>query len=426
MSEFRFQFEWEDAPRPRAPELDATWARFEIHVGEESLTRVEVKRTCSVRTGIYVPLFPVAEWMVSNWFFLWDEWRDDPFGRHNLLAAREGFALPDLLFRPTESQMELSWKRSAAPYAGLEFLSQGSAVMRKAVVREECSRLIEAVLDRLSRVPRESSGIASQLAGEWAAVKDVLLNQEQKSFCERAARLGYDPFDLNGSAAEQIEQLELVLPEPVIDDFCDAIPLAEAASGAKLIRSFIDDAARNGPPEGRWAEVREQARHVNTGVLWRDGYTQAGIFRSFLGLNGHTPVSLERLLDNSLGSFESRDFAAPARIEGISCPAADLAPVFGVRFGLREEKRRFVLSRAVGDFLTFGQTALVTRGHSEHQQRNRAFAAEFLAPAESIRKLIPGGTVDEEDVDELAAEFQVSTLVIRYQIQNHRLAEFAT
>jgi hypothetical protein len=63
-----------------------------------------------VRFGIYVPLFPVAEWMVSNWFFLWDEWRSDaPRDRHNLLTAREGFALPDLTFRPTESHMELTW-----------------------------------------------------------------------------------------------------------------------------------------------------------------------------------------------------------------------------------------------------------------------------------------------------------------------------
>jgi IrrE N-terminal-like domain len=104
-----------------------------------------------------------------------------------------------------------------------------------------------------------------------------------------------------------------------------------------------------------------------------------------------------------------------------------------VRFGiyvplfphLRADKRRFVIARAIGDFLSFGHSSLVTRGQTEHQQRNRAFAAEFLAPAHSIRERLPNATVDEEDVEELAAEFQVSPIVIRHQIQNHRLAEFS-
>jgi Zn-dependent peptidase ImmA (M78 family) len=64
----------------------------------------------------------------------------------------------------------------------------------------------------------------------------------------------------------------------------------------------------------------------------------------------------------------------------------------------------------------------VTRTGTEHQQRNRAFAAEFLAPAESIRDRIGGDRVAEEDVEELAQEFQVSELVIRHQIQNDKLA----
>jgi hypothetical protein len=77
MLDFRFQFEWEDSPRVRAPELDATWARLEIYARDEPITKVEAKRAQSVRTGIYVPLYPIAEWIVANWWFLWDEWRAD-------------------------------------------------------------------------------------------------------------------------------------------------------------------------------------------------------------------------------------------------------------------------------------------------------------------------------------------------------------
>ena len=118
MTEFAIRFEWEESPRVRAPELSATWARLEVHVDDKVITRVDAERSGSVRTGIYVPLFPIAEWMVSNWFFLWDEWRlDAPPARHRLLSAREGFALPDLTFHPTESHMELAWRRLRAPWS---------------------------------------------------------------------------------------------------------------------------------------------------------------------------------------------------------------------------------------------------------------------------------------------------------------------
>ena len=163
MSSFRFQFEWENPPRVRAPELCATWARLEIYAGEESITKVEARRMQSVRTGIYVPLYPIAEWMIANWWFLWDEWRA-PRGvdsRHNLAAAKEGFVLPDLTFAPTESKMELTWRPSPPagsgwPSSDVLFLSGGSSIIPKALVKEEFRRH-ERSLDRCSNRRQEIS-----------------------------------------------------------------------------------------------------------------------------------------------------------------------------------------------------------------------------------------------------------------------------
>ena len=97
-------------------------------------------------------------------------------------------------------------------------------------------------------------------------------------------------------------------------------------------------------------------------------------------------------------------------------------PLFGFPSRLREESKRFILCRALSDYLALGHPSLVTRSVTEHQQRNRAFAAEFLAPAESIRERIGGDRVGEEDIEDLAQEFKVSDRVIRHQIQNHKLA----
>ena len=70
-----------------------------------------------------------------------------------------------------------------------------------------------------------------------------------------------------------------------------------------------------------------------------------------------------------------------------------------------------------------GTDTLITKAHSERQQRNRAFAAEFLAPESGLRQRVTRPVVDGDDIDELAAAFGVSSLVVAHQIQNHGIAE---
>ena len=419
MLDFRFQFEWEDSPRVRAPELDATWARLEIYAHDEPITKVEAKRAQSVRTGIYVPLYPIAEWIVANWWFLWDEWRTDGRdARHSLPSAREGFVLPDVSFHPTETKMEVVWHAGASgSSAGILFLSSGSSVLAKSSVREEFRRLVDTVIERLN--VRQVHG--SYLVQERQAIQDAERDPEQRAFCEKAARLGCDPFDIDDSIATQIEHIGVVLPEPMVEDFCDAIPLAQMVSGADEIRAFLDSAAATASKEGRWRELRNGLGWQGTGIPWRDGYNDARALRSSLGLSAAIASDLDSL-HQELGSFEIQECAVPSRIDAISAPTQTGAPLFGYRPHLSEKSKRFILCRALSDHLASGQPSLVTRSGTEHQQRNRAFAAEFLAPTESIRERIGGDRVGEEDIEELAQEFQVSDLVIRHQIQNHKLA----
>ena len=423
MDDFKIRFEWEQSPRSRVPELDATWARLQIDIGSESATRVEVTRSESIRSAIYVPLYPIAEWMVTNWWSLWHEWRRTP-GResgHCLLSAREGFALPDLSFWPSESQIELDWRRSTAPSAGLSFLTGGTARLPKQLVRDEFCRLVLAVLERLDQ--RNVHG--SYLSEEWAAIEAAEQDPEQRAFCERAARLGCNPFDLEASTAEQIERLGSQLPESLIDDFCDSIRLDEFASGSATLRAFLTDAGLATPVAGHWDECSARIREHESVAPWNDGYRQAQALRAYLGIEGPILDDLQDLLRDRLGSLEIRPLATVSNIDAISAPSPSGAPVFGLRLRQREDQNRFTISRAIAGFLPRGLPTLVTRGIAEHQQRNRAFAAEFLAPAASIRTRLLSPSLADEDVEELAREFRVSDYVIRHQIQNHNLAKLS-
>jgi Zn-dependent peptidase ImmA (M78 family) len=90
----------------------------------------------------------------------------------------------------------------------------------------------------------------------------------------------------------------------------------------------------------------------------------------------------------------------------------------------RAESFRFAFCRGLYEYL-FGMRlpALVSDADADEQKRNRAFAAELLAPADALRRQLTGSVVTADEVDDLAERFMVSPLVVRYQLRNHRLAE---
>lgn len=84
--------------------------------------------------------------------------------------------------------------------------------------------------------------------------------------------------------------------------------------------------------------------------------------------------------------------------------------------------------RALFEYLHDEESAagIVASTRSERQKRNRAFAAEFLAPASEIRRRIGRvRTVTADQIEALSEEFGTSEWVIRHQIENHGLANLA-
>jgi Zn-dependent peptidase ImmA (M78 family) len=64
----------------------------------------------------------------------------------------------------------------------------------------------------------------------------------------------------------------------------------------------------------------------------------------------------------------------------------------------------------------------VTDATTARQKRNRAFAAELLAPSSGLRDRVQTAEVGPDQVEELADEFGVSTEVVSLQLENHRIA----
>lgn len=149
-----------------------------------------------------------------------------------------------------------------------------------------------------------------------------------------------------------------------------------------------------------------------------------------LGLNGQALLSLPALsqalsVDSSELERSIHEFPAGASPFDAVVDVNDRGSPGFVISTRREEAVRFAFCRGLFEFLASPPNApsLVTKTRSDRQKRNRAFAAEFLVPASSLRARVPQEVVGDEQVDDLASEFGVATHVIRHQLHNHRIAK---
>lgn len=67
VTEFRLDTEWLDGEGMNGAELSATFASLRMDVGGRSVTEIIDRRARTTRESIFVPLYPLAEWLVSNW-----------------------------------------------------------------------------------------------------------------------------------------------------------------------------------------------------------------------------------------------------------------------------------------------------------------------------------------------------------------------
>lgn len=123
MANLRFIVDWTEPNGIRGPELSATCARLRIEVNGALITRIAEVGRGEIRDAVNVPLYPLAEWLATNWWFLTseilnpDKERDAGFlRRHALRTNREGYAYPNLEIVSSGSSTNLVWKRGMPPW----------------------------------------------------------------------------------------------------------------------------------------------------------------------------------------------------------------------------------------------------------------------------------------------------------------------
>lgn len=418
----RFRFGWIDAGP--SPDLlaESTMATFSIEAGGATVTSVLDRGNRLYSNEVVVPLFSVAEWLVTNWWHLWYEIEDASEQspefelRHNLAFAGDGFVLPSLTMIPASDRVHLQWARYKPRHARIEFVDEGHESVDRKELEAEFRHLIDAVIERLHGRP-ETGAAADNLGRAWNAIND--LDTDEREFSRAAALLGIDPFDVQDSVADAIVAF-WERADPSIRE--DALAIASENSLTR-VGMWLDEAIETlagDQNNNDWADIRGALPPLATAEPWARGYALARAARERIEANGG-PTDFAQHGPMAIPHHETQP---PTRrihgLVGADTPACLTAP--RGKWG-----ERFLIARALGDYL--GRSApglgMLSSLATDRQAQSRAFAAEFLAPAESLRRRLSGDSVDAERTDELAQEFRVSSELIRRQIQNHDLARVA-
>lgn len=226
------RIEWLDAPGVTTPELAAAWARYEVWVNNRCATQVE-SADGTLRRSVYGSIYPLAEWIASNWWILmshirpsavearywtWPNIRAYPWlSQHNFRGAGDGMAWPNLTFVAEGAVTHVSWvpdnNFASKP---IEFASNGSAFIQTDAASEGLARIVNLALERLS----EEGLPKTRLAEEWDAI--AKMDSEEREFCQTVARLGLDPYAVSDQTADDVVRIASILPAELLADFFDS------------------------------------------------------------------------------------------------------------------------------------------------------------------------------------------------------------
>ena len=438
-----FRLEWLDAPGVKDQVLARTWARLEMQLVDDGsptrwLTLCVRTKYDSVQRGVYGSLFPLADWIVENWWFLLheplrvSEYRsgrtnavDDQqrlwIRRHNLLAAREGGALPDLTIYRDGTDSVVCW----APDPELDeavrrtrFISgAGSVRIKRRDLETSLYHLVEAVLERLDRSSDED---AQRLRANWQAIGESL--ERESDLCASSATLGLDPYDPDELTPELVDLLEhaVAAQPPLLKS-----DLLEASSGKTLGRDLDWTTAAASKLNGIAGETKNlQELGSIPRAAPQVGYQMARAYRQDFDIPDGPIDDVVVLLHHRCGWPLEPEviLEGPRNPSRLAMVGKDRGghPRLVVNRSRHETSRRFRIARGLY-FLSSADhpnTRLITGAHTWDQRASRAFAAELLAPAAAVHAEIADDEISDELIDDLASKFNVSSWVIEYQLTN--------
>lgn len=421
MSRFSIDFQWltRDFGDPVAR---ATLAEIEMSVAELKATEVEDIWAKTVRPGVRVSAYALANWFVSNWWrLLWEPERDTSSWKmsHKVGAAGEGYLWPDLAFiSDGESVLVRARPSVRVPEQPVRYLNGFDVFVPVCDFESGMHAFIEAVVGRLS----DTRTSAPEFEALWKEVLAERHDPESTSWRKLEAIMGYDPGDA---------------PEDVMASLLEA----KVLFGSGAVEEIAAESMENAFSDIRvlWNETRGRSLTVEVLHLdnirsrimqevgaslspWQKATVAARIAREVWSVQPG-PVSSHSL--EEIFSLRRDCLDRAADVEGPMSAGFRNGSAEGLSVFLKSPfavNRRFALLRLVADHLTappedklLPATAVA---RTRRQKFQRAFAQEFLCPYSDLRDYLKSAEASDETVEDAAHYFDVSARMIETILAN--------
>lgn len=415
-------------------EDEASLARLSMSVGAVDLVRAEDRESKTVRAYSVLPAYALAEWLAWHWWRLcWEPQRSagawglqDWDRAHRMQSVGGGWLWPPVTLISDGQRMTVravpSRDHTGQP---LSYLADEVCVIPLNSFEAAADDFVDRVLCQL-----DVHGLReSELETIWQELSAERADPELVRYRRTEALLGCDPDEATPEIIEAVLRDAETLGQGAMAE------VAGMAWERVMTAGSLSDWAHRygfGGRVGDRAQLKspvQQSRAVTP--AWRLGAGSAQALREQERLGGG-PLSNAWLA--ALCGVDERAIDTSESPVGQGFPLAfDLAEDQSAsRVVLRsrwETGRRFELARLLGDHLTDTEAERLhpaTNTYTYRQKIQRAFAAELLAPTDSLATYLDSAASAEEAIEDAAGEFQVSPWVVTRLLVNggHLGADF--
>lgn len=293
-----------------------------------------------------------------------------------------------------------------ADHGAIRYIADHALVQPAEHFESTVDEFIGTVLARLEVQSLRSTN----LHDVWKSVLEDRANPKENERRRFEAILGLEPDELSLDQFDQISDAASEFGTSAMEEFLAADQSLTAADAICKVKSGFDFNP---------SSIRSLAKHSDapssTEKPWVAGARIASHVRDMLN-NSEAPVS-----DKELGEVISvSEEVLQQGTEVAEMPMALEENEAQSKLILRSRiptGKRFELARLLGDQVAYsvtGRFSLCSSAQTYRQKFQRAFAAEFLCPFDSMFDHMHRRT-DSDSIDEVAAQYGVSPLVV----QNH-------
>lgn len=426
MSDLRFELDWISYADGDWIENSDTTAHLKIFADSLCLTRNENAWSEKIEDSVAVSLYPLAEWLATSWWRLNYEplpdtakvphnWRM----AHEMAAANAGFVWPTVAFATDGEAMQI-WANSSAASertsAKYVVGTRGPVFVSTGKFQTTVADFIERVLERLSECRKTNS----ELAELWQLVQSDMADETMAELRRLEARMGYDPEECPEELLKHALGLENCLGADALAELAPAYAGRDSDADVEGMSELIKAKGLSGKPE---IPESDFSHALGETIPWKRAGIAARQLRRTLGMDSKPIVDsdlygLLGLTKREVEEWRPTGKARAAVAERKTDGSMDYVSRKKHPLGKRFEFARFIADE-VGRRNTTDQTywLAATDLSTSRQKFQRAFAAEFLCPVDSLVDFMEDD-FSETSIEDAANHFSVSGRTVESLLKN--------